>query len=175
MASGAVCEQNRPSALSDRAVGEGGRWCEGGIRLSLKDAWSPGATFPRTDDARNAATYSASYPHYIHTDFCIHTCISINLSPCTLLQCTRKMAPEGDSVITAPRKAPFRTNLTSSVPEIMPSRSSPCSLQQCTRQRSSIWFRATSEKSKWKRTRKRSRNRTEAGLRKYTRKYVVTK
>jgi hypothetical protein len=37
------------------------------------------ATFPRTDAARNAATYSASYPHYIHTDFCIHTCISINL------------------------------------------------------------------------------------------------
>ena len=69
----------------------------------------------------------------VSTQHCIHTCISINLPPCTLQQCTRELAPDGDSVITAPRKAPFRTNLASSVHEIMPSRISGCTLQQCTR------------------------------------------
>ena len=43
------------------------------------------------------------------------------------------MEPDGDSVITARQKAPFRTNLASSVHEITPSCSLTCSLLQCTR------------------------------------------
>ena len=62
-------------------------------------------------------------------------------SDCSLQQCTREMAPEGDSVITAPRKAPFRTNMASSVHEIMPSRSLTCSLPQCTRKTAPNAFR----------------------------------
>ena len=63
----------------------------------------------------------------------LHSYLPINISPCTLLQRTRKTAPEADSVITAQRKTPFCTNLASSVHEIMPSRSLTCSLQQRTR------------------------------------------
>ena len=64
----------------------------------------------------------------------LHINIDSNLPLCTLPQCTRKMIQDGDSVLTAPRKGPFCTNLASSVQEIVPSRSLTCTLPQCTRQ-----------------------------------------